>query len=527
MARVVPVGPLDAELYGFAKKEAERAERDPRYKPKNCPAERGQIVYKRIGAMVKAIVRTVGEWGQVNFASSEAAFFAADRKLLTAGKFYETRSSPAIYDPGVALELLNTAIATAEISGYSTDEHLDWFDHQFLYDDRDTCQRSSYPFLGVSDHAAYCLVDGRVINPVYDYTYYANANSFGIHGEIALRLENRDIEFYRQDIIDGEVAPELLRTTRLFTGAVSFGSATSTGHYLTIKYKKHHSSGPTPGVVDGKCYLAYSETHYATIDVVHEDLPVQWMKQRIAVIRNILVIDGVEQEIGRTTKVEAVKGGGLQPLPYPEDPLVFVEIRNDKAGKTGDSIYMAARCDGGGVYLFDNRDCINDVRAYCTLANEHGVFSISAPTSAPQLAWCSSENKQKIEEEVYWLEEAPLICNLPELAIDTDQTENKTTRYGIKTRSQGSIVLFDNYARKSLDITSLVKERLESVIDDSEFAQKLLEAKWRPFNPGPMVNIKTGLIDDGGIDGFEFIVGPSTAKDKKIARYIKGHFATD
>jgi hypothetical protein len=56
MARVVPVGPLDAELYGFAKKEAERAERDPRYKPKNCPAERGQIIYKRIGAMVKALV---------------------------------------------------------------------------------------------------------------------------------------------------------------------------------------------------------------------------------------------------------------------------------------------------------------------------------------------------------------------------------------------------------------------------------------------------------------------------------------
>ena len=35
MARVVPVGPIDPELYAFAKKEAEKAERNPRYVPKN------------------------------------------------------------------------------------------------------------------------------------------------------------------------------------------------------------------------------------------------------------------------------------------------------------------------------------------------------------------------------------------------------------------------------------------------------------------------------------------------------------
>ncbi len=56
MARVVPVGPIDPELYAFAKKEAEKAERNPRYVPKNCPADRGQIIYKRIGATVKALV---------------------------------------------------------------------------------------------------------------------------------------------------------------------------------------------------------------------------------------------------------------------------------------------------------------------------------------------------------------------------------------------------------------------------------------------------------------------------------------
>lgn len=56
MARVVPVGPIDHELYAFAKKEAEKAERNPRYVPKNCPADRGQIIYKRIGNAVKALV---------------------------------------------------------------------------------------------------------------------------------------------------------------------------------------------------------------------------------------------------------------------------------------------------------------------------------------------------------------------------------------------------------------------------------------------------------------------------------------
>lgn len=56
MARVVPVGPIDPELYAFAKKEAEKAERNPRYVPKNCPAEMGMIIYRRIGSVVKALV---------------------------------------------------------------------------------------------------------------------------------------------------------------------------------------------------------------------------------------------------------------------------------------------------------------------------------------------------------------------------------------------------------------------------------------------------------------------------------------
>lgn len=62
MARVVPVGPIDPELYAFAKKEAEKAERNPRYVPKNCPADRGQIIYKRIGNAVKALVISADEY---------------------------------------------------------------------------------------------------------------------------------------------------------------------------------------------------------------------------------------------------------------------------------------------------------------------------------------------------------------------------------------------------------------------------------------------------------------------------------
>lgn len=146
MARVVPVGPIDPVLYAFAKKEAEKAERNPRYVPKNCPADRGRIIYKRIGNAVKAIIRTIGEWGQVNFASSETAFFVANRKPLTTGKFYEERYCPAIYDPDAALGLLNSAIATVGLIGYSTDEYLDWFDNQLIYNDLYLWKRESYPF---------------------------------------------------------------------------------------------------------------------------------------------------------------------------------------------------------------------------------------------------------------------------------------------------------------------------------------------------------------------------------------------
>ena len=526
MARVVPVGPIDPELYAFAKKEAERAERNPRYVPKNCPADRGQIIYKRIGNAVKAIIRTIGEWGQVNFASSEAAFFVANRKLLTTGKFYETRNSPAIYDPDAALELLNSAIATAGISGYSADEHLDWFDHQFIYNDNDTCRRESYPFLGVSDHAAYCLVDSRITHPWYSHTYYANANTHGIYGEIALRLENRDIEFYRQDVAAEEVAPELLRTTRLLTGDVFVGSGTLTGHYLSVIYKKHHSSDPIPGVVDGKCYCSYSETHYATVDVTHEDSG-QWMMQRITVVRSVLAIDGVGQEIGRATKVDAVQGSGLHALPRPEQPpFPFIEIRNDKAGKTGDSIYMAARCDGGGVYLFENNNVINVTGAYCTLGNEYGVFSVTEKEDALQLSWCNSQNMEKIYEDVHWLDDAPIVCNFPKFELE--EAPKKTARYGIKTGHSNQIVLFDKFAGKSLDITAMVKKRHASLIDDGAFISQVQGAKWRSFDPGRPVNIITGLIDDNySISGFEYVVNPQKPKDKKITKYIRDNFEVD
>ena len=56
MARVVPVGPIDPELYAFAKKEAEKAERNPRYAPKKRETPAHTVFYRRVGATVKAFV---------------------------------------------------------------------------------------------------------------------------------------------------------------------------------------------------------------------------------------------------------------------------------------------------------------------------------------------------------------------------------------------------------------------------------------------------------------------------------------
>lgn len=56
MARVVPVGPIDPELCAFAKKEAEKAERNPRYVPKKRETPAHTVFYRRAGATVKAFV---------------------------------------------------------------------------------------------------------------------------------------------------------------------------------------------------------------------------------------------------------------------------------------------------------------------------------------------------------------------------------------------------------------------------------------------------------------------------------------
>lgn len=56
MANVIPVGPIDPVLYGFAKKQAEKAERDPRYVPKRLETPAHSITYRRVGATVKAFV---------------------------------------------------------------------------------------------------------------------------------------------------------------------------------------------------------------------------------------------------------------------------------------------------------------------------------------------------------------------------------------------------------------------------------------------------------------------------------------
>lgn len=512
MARVVPVGPIDPELYAFAKKEAEKAERNPRYAPKNCPAERGQIIYKRIGNAVKAIIRTIGEWGQVNFASSETAFFVANRKPLTTGKFYETRNSPAIYDPDAALGLLNSAIATVRLSGYNPDEFLNLFDDQFSYSDSNGYARESYPFLSLSDHAAYCLVNVMRPEVLSFYPYSRGGFNQFSSESVHVQLDNIDVEYYRQNFIDEEVVPELLRTDRIINGHVLFVVYRNVDDFIWLDYTKSISS-TTPGVVDGKCYCSYYETHYADFWVHHP--PEYWMRQIVIVERDILAIDGVEHEIGRTTRVEVAQ---------PQPPYTLIEIRNDRTGKTRNSTIMAARCDGGGVYLFKD-NFIKDFRAYCTLGNEYGVFSVTEKEDALQLSWCNSQNMEKIYEDVHWLDDAPIVCNFPK--FEWEAAPKNMARYGIKTGHSNQIVLFDKFAGKSLDITKMVKKRHASLIDNGAFISQVQGAKWRSFDPGRPVNIITGLIDDNSISGFEYVVNPQKSKDKKITKYIRDNFEVD
>ena len=71
MARVVPVGPIDPELYAFAKKEAEKAERNPRYVPKKRETPAHTVLYRRVGATVKAFV--IDKIAPITFSSPGSA----------------------------------------------------------------------------------------------------------------------------------------------------------------------------------------------------------------------------------------------------------------------------------------------------------------------------------------------------------------------------------------------------------------------------------------------------------------------
>lgn len=130
MARVVPVGPIDPELYAFAKKEAEKAERNPRYVPKNCPADRGQIIYKRIGAMVKALVISVDEYiGNYshNARSSIPIFYNIGSALEDRGNLTSFDNSGDFsvdtlhYDASQTTGIVNIIGCSDEIGVYSRD----------------------------------------------------------------------------------------------------------------------------------------------------------------------------------------------------------------------------------------------------------------------------------------------------------------------------------------------------------------------------------------------------------------------
>lgn len=71
MAKVIPVGPIDPVLYGFAKKQAEKAERDPRYVPKRLETPAHSITYRRAGATVKAFV--IDKIAPITFSSPGSA----------------------------------------------------------------------------------------------------------------------------------------------------------------------------------------------------------------------------------------------------------------------------------------------------------------------------------------------------------------------------------------------------------------------------------------------------------------------
>lgn len=222
MARVVPVGPIDPELYAFAKKEAEKAERNPRYVPKNCPADRGQIIYKRIGGAVKAMV--------------------FPKTILIGNYHYNVRSPVYIF--------------------YELDGALEQIESLSQFDDSGNTETPGYTkgsYLGVADNTQAGIRHYYSSESSFSFINNPGSNYWSQSTSMS-GSETHYVEFFKQVLNeDGDSEVKLIGQFTCATGTMNyytFAAGWLDGwDHIRIKQSAEHSYRPMAAAIKGDDYV--------------------------------------------------------------------------------------------------------------------------------------------------------------------------------------------------------------------------------------------------------------------------------
>lgn len=367
MARVVPVGPIDPELYAFAKKEAEKAERNPRYVPKNCPAERGQIIYKRVGSVVKALVFS---------------------KVLIGNFYYNVRSPIFIfYELNKALEQIES-LSGFDDSGNITEPNYTRGSHLGAIDN---------PQAGIRQYFSEEYSHAFVHNP---------GDNYWSQTQTITSSDTHHVEFFRQVLNqDGDGEVELIGRFTANTGtynSYSFSAgwrdawdhiqirqlasqystipaaAVKGDDYFILLYRYSHIRNSGPGLVVGSGYIAES-TEYdlvvngETVDTIYSS------RYEYSYTYYGSSSGGSQRQNTTTGKwIEASRW-------FSGAPALFPRVDGGGLG------YLTSGLAGG--HFADTMSA-----PYRTIANRFGVFIVIMDENEPVLVWIKPLNTEGDEE---------------------------------------------------------------------------------------------------------------------------------